>query len=208
MATSLKEKNRPWLGLVVLANVAGYLAALSNDLSVKGWLDILASAQELAPPLFVSILTGIINAQLNDINKARLVFWRYRNPLPGCRAFSKYMSSDPRIDRDGLKNHQDPLPVQPDEQNALWFRWYRECQAEAGVEQVHRAYLFTRDYAAISFLLVFGLGALALWQIRNLSVLCAYGLVLLAQYFMVRRAAYNHGTRFVTTVLAYKASRD
>lgn len=206
MDVSLKDKNRPLLAFVVLANVAVYLAALNKGFSVESWIETLTSIQKLAPVLFVSILTGIINAQIDHNNKARLVFWNWLHPLPGSRAFTKYASMDSRIDRDALQQHQDPLPTEPDKQNALWFKWYREFQNEPGVKQVHREYLFTRDYTGISFLLILGLGPLALWQMESVKIVAIYVTILVVQYLLVRRAAHNHGVRFVASVLAYKAS--
>ena len=208
METSLKDKNRPWLALVILANLVVYLAVLNRDFAVESWVELLTSAQKLAPLFLISILTGIINAQTSDNNKARLVFWKWSHPLPGSCAFTEYVSMDSRIDSDSLRNHQGPLPTEPEKQNALWFKWYREFRNELGILQVHREYLFTRDYANISFLVILGLGPLALWQMEGIKVVGTYLIILLAQYLLVRRAARNHGIRFVTSVLAYKASSN
>ena len=208
MELSLKDKNRSLLALVVLANIAIYLAALNEWFSIDNWLETLTSIQKLVPVLLISIFTGVINAQIDHKNKARLVFWRWSHPLPGSRAFTEYAKTDSRINADALRKHQEPLPTEPDEQNALWFKWYREFQNEPGVKQVHREYLFTRDWAGISFLIILLLGPLALWQMESIRVAVIYLAVLLAQYLLVRRAARNHGIRFVASVIAYKASSD
>ncbi len=179
---------------------------LNEGFVVKTWVETFTSIKVLAPILLMSILTDIINAQIDPNNKARLVFWKWSHPLPGCRAFTEYTSADPRINRDALQKYEDPLPTEPDKQNALWFKWYRELQDEPGVRQVHQKYLFMRDYAGILFLLFFFLGPLALWQMRSVKVAGIYLGILIAQYILVRWAAHNHGVRFVTSVLAYKAS--
>ena len=208
METTLKGKNKAWLAFVVFVNITGYLVLLHNGFAVEGWTEILASTQKLFPLFLIFILTGILNAQTSHNNKARLVFWKWLHPLPGSRAFTEYASMDARIDSDALQNHQNPLPTEPEKQNALWFKWYREFQTEPGILQVHREYLFTRDYACIAFLILFGLGPLAFWQMESVMVAGAYSIALLAQYLLVRRAARNHGVRFVTSVLAYKASSN
>ena len=207
MKPSLNDKNRSRLVLVVLVNVAVYIAVLSKGFAVEEWVDVLPGVPRLVPALLVSILTGIINAQVDSNNKARLVFWKWRHPLPGSRAFTEYANTDSRIDSDTLKKHQDPLPTNPRKQNALWFKWYQECQDEPSILQVHREYLFTRDYAAISFLLLLGFGSLALWQTESINVAVTYISILAVQYLLVRRAASNHGVRFVTSVMANKTSR-
>ena len=176
---------------------------------IKSWVETFTSIKEQTPILLImSILAGVINAQIDPNNKARLVFWKWSHPLPGCCAFTKYASADPRINRDALHKYEGPLPTEPDKQNALWFKWYREFQDEPGIKQVHQEYLFTRDYAGISFLLIFFFGSLALWQMRSVKVTGIYLAALIAQYVLVRWAARNHGVRFVTSVLAYKTSSD
>ena len=123
------------------------------------------------------------------------------------RAFTEYMHTDSRIDVTALQQYMDPLPTEPGTQNALWYRWYREVEEDTRIRQVHREYLFTRDYAGIAALLAGSLGPLSFWQLESMTIAGFYGVALLAQYLVVRRAAYNHGVRFVTTVLASKASK-
>ena len=84
------------LALVVLANISVYVAILNRGFAVDGWIKTLTNIQELVPVLLVSVFTGIINAQIGHNNKARLVFWKWSHPLPGSRAFTKYVNTDPR----------------------------------------------------------------------------------------------------------------
>ena len=206
MGRSLKGINLPWLGFVLLANVTFYVTCLNKTWSVEGWIETLTTAQDVTPALLISVLTGIINAQISPKTKARLVFWRWSHPLPGSRAFSVHAHTDPRIDTDALIQQHGPLPTDPDKQNKLWFRMYQECQERTAVKQVHGEYLFSRDWAVISVLLLVVLGPAALLQMPSPSRVLVYIAVLLAQYFLVRWAAVNHGVRFVTSVLAHKAS--
>ena len=57
----------------------------------------------------VTIISNLISPQL----KAALVFWRWPNPLPGHRAFSQYLATDPRIDPHRLRAKIGDLPSDP-----------------------------------------------------------------------------------------------
>ena len=197
MQLSLKDQNRPGLVIVVLANIALYLAILNRGFALESWIETLTSIQDLGPVLLVSAITGVLNAQIDHNNKARFVFWRWSHPLPGSRAFTKYASADARIDANALKKYQNPLPTDPNGQNKLWFKWYREFQEEPGIKQVHREYLFTRDWASLSFLMIVFLGPLATWQMPSIKVAAVYIAILIAQYLLVSRAARNHGERLM-----------
>ena len=206
MSFALKDINRPLLVFVVMVNASIYLAVLHKGFSIDNWSETLIYIQEITPVLLVSIFTGIFNAQINDNDKARLVFWRWSHPLPGNRAFTEYAHKDARIDLEVLKKHQDPLPTEPGKQNSLWYKWCEECQSELRINQVHREYLFTRDYTGISFMFILTLGPLATWQMESIKFAGLYTIFLLAQYLFVRRAACTHGIQFVKSVLAYKSS--
>jgi hypothetical protein len=77
-----------------------------------------------------------------------------------------------------------PLPTEPRAQNALWYRLYKTIADHPAVLQVHRKYLFTRDYAVASFLLLITLGPAGFWTIPSLSTaMCYFGLLVL-QYVL------------------------
>ena len=99
-----------------------------------------------------------------------------------------------------------PFPSDPRKQNALWYKLYKSVENDNGVGDAHRQFLFTRDYTSIAFLLFLTAGPLGLWLIPSTTTALIYLSILLLQYLLARQAAQNHGTRFVTTVLALKAS--
>ena len=212
MEKSLKEQNRGPLILVTAANVTGYLAVLGGDWTLAGVARELASIQAMIPASLLAtaagIAVGIANALVNDHSKAQLVFWRWSHPLPGSRAFSKHMHEDDRVDEDALRRHKDPLPTDPAQQNKLWYRWYRDVETDTRIRQVHGQYLFTRDYAGIAVLLALALGPLSFWQLESMRIAGVYCAFLVVQYLLARRAARNHGIRFVTSVLATKGGSD
>ena len=195
------------LVLVVIANAALYYAILTSTYDAASVSNLLADYESYIPGGLIALIVGILNSQLGHAAKARLVFWRWQHPLPGSFAFTNIMPTDSRIDPNSLLAFANPLPEQPDEQNRLWFKWYREFQEEASIKQVHREYLLTRDWTGLAFLFLLLLVPLSLWQMD----LTGSGILagsLMAQYLLVRRSAKNHGERFVASVLANKSASN
>lgn len=207
MEKALKDRNRISLLAVMVANaVAFYIAFHAHSILTK---DIALLAKEWTAFIsagFVLVLTSVFNALLSPHAKARLVFWRWRYPLPGCRAFTKYVSEDSRINIRKLEQKIGQFPTDPHEQNTLWYSLYKTVSAESSIEQSHRDYLFTRDYAAISFILMIVSGAIGLWYISPWKISLSYAALLVVQYLIVRIAARNHGIALVKNVLAVKAA--
>lgn len=205
MALSLKDINRPGLVLVVVANLAIYTAFLAPTLGIGSIVVLLGDYENLLPGAVVALVVGILNSQLSHESKARLVFWRWTHPLPGSYAFSRVAKQDTRIDTDALETAYGPLPTEPAQQNRQWFKWYREYQNEVVISQVHREYLFARDWTGLAVLLALGLTPLAVWQMSG-SRAWMFAALLVLQYLLVRRSAKNHGERFVASVLANKSA--
>lgn len=205
MALSLKDINRPGLVLVVIANLALYVALLAPKLDFDSIVVLFKDYESLLPGAFVALVVGVLNSQLSHETKARLVFWRWNHPLPGSYAFTEVATKDTRIDPEALEQTFGTLPTDPAQQNRLWFKWYREFQDEVGISQVHREYLFTRDWAGLAVLLAIALTPLAFWQMTDPRA-WLFTAVLVAQYLLVRRSAKNHGERFVASVLANKSA--
>lgn len=206
---ALKDENRLPILLVFLINLAVLVLAIKTNSALVGGVDVLVKEwQSLIPAGLGVVISGILNEQLDEKTKARLVFWRWADPLPGGDAFTVHMLADPRIDVDALKKKFGPFPETRREQNARWYGMYRSIENDPSVVQAHRNYLFARDYAGISVLLIVVFGSIGFWQIPSLRTAALYLLALIVQYLVVRQAAKNNGIRFVTTVLALKAARD
>jgi len=77
---------------------------------------------------------------------------------------------------------------------------------DSAVKQVHKSYLFTRDYSVFAVMLLLVLGPLAFFQFQSSTIALIYVGVLLLQFGLAVRAARVHGCRFVTTVLARKSA--
>lgn len=206
---SLKEQNRWQLWLVVAFNALFfYGVAQANAIKVEGLRAMFTDAGKLLPVGFAVIISTVLNGLISADNKARLVFLRWRDALPGHRAFSEYAMSDPRIDLAALtKLHGSALPVDPKEQNRVWYRMYKTVEKEPAVHQVHRDFLLLRDYTGLCVLFIAFCGAAGLYAIPSTKVRLFYFALLILQYVVVRQAASNYGIRFVTTVLALKAAK-
>jgi hypothetical protein len=205
---SLKEQNRWHLYLVIAANLLFlYGVVQANAIRVDGLRAVFTNAGNLLPVAFAVLISTVLNGQLSDQTKARLIFLRWRNALPGHRAFSEYAISDPRIDLGALsKLHGSAFPTDPVEQNRAWYRMYKAVEKEPAVEQVHRDFLLLRDYTGLSILFFLFCGAAGLYAIPSTKIGLLYVGILALQYLVVRHAASNYGIHFVTTVLAQKAA--
>ena len=204
---SLKSDNKLHLIGVIAGNIAiFYVAIQSNWIIATDWVILGQQLGKILPAGLVLVLVGIINSQLSPESKTRIVFMRWTNSLPGCEAFSRYAGSDPRIDIKSLMEKYGPLPAAPQEQNALWYKLYKSVETDPAVLQVHREFLFSRDYTCLALMMFIVLGTAVLVQAPSMTTGSLYITLLFAQFILARRAARNHGRRFVATVLAIKAS--
>ncbi|MGD0154722.1 MAG: hypothetical protein ABSB50_01400 [Terracidiphilus sp.] len=201
----LKGKNAALLWSFIGANLAVFLSLIvSKQLSSSSvehfWESVTTKDGIIAAtmPILAIVLSGV----LSDTGKARLVFWRWRDPLPGSRAFTELAGTDPRIDLSTLKRKLGEFPKDPGAQNALWYRLSRKHKATRIVWESHKVYLLTRDLATISAALAvlfsIGIGAASVsWKVA-----LPYFGALALQYTLVASAARNYGKRFVLNVLS------
>jgi hypothetical protein len=201
----LKSKNMPVVVIFIAWCVAVYIGFLSYPAGV--FEKLMAAFKEqhakdsivtVLSPILILILTGIISSG----NKARLVFWRIDNALPGHRAFSKLAPGDPRIDMQKLiKKMGDALPEDPKEQNSKWYSIYKQYADSVIVLPAHKNFLLARDLCSIALLFaVFGPCGLIFSQPSVTGVL-VYSLLMFMHYVVLAIVARNHGNRFVCNVL-------
>ncbi len=201
----LKSRNIWWLRVFIGVNLAAFLSVAVGqkltEASILHFWQHLSTKDGLFALCF-PLATIVLNGFLGDLSKARLVFWRWRDPLPGYRAFSTIMHADPRIDVTRLESRLGTFPSEPKEQNATWYRLYKLHIDKLTVLEAHRAFLLTRDMSGLAavFAVCFTLGvsmSVAGWKLTAL-----YSALLLAQYLVVATSARNYGSRFVANVLA------
>jgi hypothetical protein len=206
---SLKDCNRWPLWLTITVNFSIFYAVAQTDaIEVEGLKGLMTGVSNLLPVGIALIVTSILNGLLDANMKARLVFLRWRHALPGHRAFTKYAVTDPRVDIGRLRPALgQKLPDTPEDQNRIWYRIYKEMEKEPAVADVHRDFLFARDYTAFALLFLIGFGVASFFLVESRNVALVYAAGLLAQFLLVRQAAATHGVRFVTTVLARKSAQ-
>lgn len=209
MAKSLKEQNRWQLWIIIAANTLLLYAVVQTDaFGLDSFRSVLSDPEKLVPMGLAVVIATVLNGVLSADAKERLVFLRWKNALPGHRAFSRYAKSDPRIDLVALrKTLGAEFPVNPVEQNRVWYRIFKTVEEEPAVSQVHRDFLLLRDYTGLSVLFIIFYGAVGLYTIASAKTLVLYLLALIIQYFVVRQAASQYGVRMVKTVLAQKAAK-
>jgi hypothetical protein len=205
---SLKDQNRWHLWLLIAVNAAAFYAALNfGDFESSGFRALVDSAAQLLSVGLATVVTTVANGLLSADMKARLVFLRWHHALPANRAFSRYAHRDPRIDQARLAQLIDmkSLPS-PEAENAAWYRLFKEVHNDPSVQHVHREFLLLRDYAGLAALFLIAFGTVALFTVHPPRVMAIYCGLLLAQFVVVRHSAATYGIRFVTAVLALKAS--
>lgn len=200
----LKKANTSTLVVFLVWNVALFLVA-NNGLSTfwetigKRIADLKAedSLFSFLTPLVLAVGCGLLPASW----KATLVFWRLKNPLPGCRAFSELAKKDPRIDESLLDRQVDKILLSPREENAVWYKWYKAVQNQITVQEAHRQFLLNRDLTGIAFLF-FVFGSIALFPAGSTVFnICVYAVITMMQFVVFSLVARNHGNRFVCNVM-------
>jgi hypothetical protein len=204
LATSLKEQNRWQIWFIIAVNsLFLYGVVEANAIQIDGLRSIFTDASKLVPFGLAVVIATVLNGLLPADAKARLVFLRWRNTLPGHRAFTRYMTADPRIDPTAVQRAVGgPLPVDPAEQNQVWYRLYKTVENDPAIAQVHRDFLLTRDYTALAVLFLIFYGSAGYYSIPSPKIATIYAVLLLIQCIAVRQAAFHYGIRFVTSVLA------
>lgn len=215
MPRSLKEQNAWLLRTALVIHALAFLFVTSPLAAPPGFGDSfsLERLHAMLLPGSISVgvialarlvLLGLVPPDLRD----RMIFWRWRHPLPGSRAFSEIGPADTRVDMEALRDRLAPLPSDPDRQNSLFYSLYKAHSETVGVLDAHKSYLATRDIATINLLMFVLLPPLAYWSTHDGLRTAIYAALLLVAYLLFSKAAQIYGLRFVQNVLATAAPRD
>lgn len=156
--------------------------------------------------LLFSLLAFILSGLLSSDNKARLVYWKIKNPYPSFKSFTELADEDNRINKSILKDKYGELPTEPKDQHDLWYRIFKKDQFDPMIFDSHRTALIFRDLTSISFLLLILSPIVIFITIFVLKVqfnyLWLYVVWLVFQYLILSKSAKDRGKRFVCNVLA------
>jgi hypothetical protein len=212
MTGSLKQQNAWLLRTALIVHAAAFLYVAFEPL-VTARINEGGSLEQLEHMLVPGsislgiiaiarlVLLGLVPSQLRD----RLVHWRWHDPLPGSRAFSRIGPADARVDMAALAARYGPLPSGSREQGSLFYSIYKAHADSVGVLDAHKSYLAARDIATINLLVFFLLPPLAYWATHDFIRTAVYAALLLAAYLAFCIAAQVYGTRLVENVLATAA---
>lgn len=201
---TLHTRNLPLITAFVILNYIAF--AYVNDLPWQFFKEVKISNEVLIfqnPLIAVGIhLSILILCFVIPVNiKNVIIFWRFKNPLPGCRVFTDLICKDHRIDIKELENKYGKLPIESREQNTLWYKIYKERQNEEIILSSHGKWLLFREITTIALIFIILLSPMSLLISFDKSS-TIYLMLLIAQYLILRQATVNAAERFTCNVLA------
>lgn len=206
---SLKAENGKAIWLLVSADFVVIVLALTGFAFTQASLSELAQSALVRGLLFAAV-GPLIAVFLNDLlpsnTKASIVFWRFKDALPGHRAFSEHAESDPRIDMAVLKKKIGEFPQSPRDQNTCWYRLYQKHQSNVIIKDSHKRFLLFRDSCSLTLLIIAIAGIASTMSRVSLGVQALLLGGLAVQFFWLTLSARNTGIRLVQNVLALESA--
>lgn len=203
---SLKSLNMKWLILLAVTDMLVILFFIAPELLKGTSLTQVNIGRMLVTTIMPVAVLLTVNVLSHNV-KSTLVYWKPLGVLPGAEAFTKYGPADPRIDMAALKKNAGTLPVNPAEQNAKWYKLYKQVSNEPEVAEAHKLFLMYRDMSVMSLALVTFV-PIALLAVGSASPAPGLSALLFAlQYLITALSARWSGIRFVCNVLAIHSAR-
>lgn len=202
--TPIIESNKKWIVSFLIFDFLflGYLAFPERNIDLLLTHHIM-KATTILLPLPAWLLSTLLPSNIKEI----LVFWRIKDPLPGSQAFTIHAPADNRINLDKLEEKIGKFPKCKKEQNALWYKLYRQVRSDISVISSHKSYLLFREICAISAILTFVVPAFLYFSNENCSTILISFFIFAIQYILTSIGAKNSGIRFVRNVLAVYSSQ-
>ena len=201
---TLKTKNTPYL--VAFIALAYVVFALVNkfDWNFVQTIEIGKEGVKFKNPLF-SLLFYFVALILTYLFpsdwKHKIIYLRWKHPLPGSRVFSELLDKDERISRKELIDKYGNLPSSPQEQNELWYKIYKEKQNDEIVLNSHGHWLLFRDLFSI-FIIVAVPSVVFTFLNSGIKSGIIYAIFCFVVVVVLWIAARNAGERFACNVLA------
>jgi hypothetical protein len=207
MNISLKTQNLPLIGLYIIFNIAIFLTLLNTgNIDIQG-IQAYYEKLNLKDGLFFSVLVLLIiilSGMVSNKVKEVVVFWKFENRLPGCRAFSQYAKEDSRIDLKELKSKFGKIPISHSKQNKYWYKIFKTLNNKS-IDNTHKDFLLCRELVVITiemFLLIIPI----FWYYSFVIGISYFGF-LIFEYLIVRYCAKNTAERLVVNTLALASSK-
>lgn len=194
-----------YLWIFILLNFCVFLSIdLGKNINFNNISEIYKSliVKDSIVPVASTIVTFILNGLLTSDFKYILVFWRIKDPLPGCRIFTELIDKDYRIDKNVLIKKYGTLPIKPKEQNKLWYKIYKQNEFDPMIFDSQRSFLLSRDLTGLSFLFLIIYTITILVSGVKFSIALAYIGFLLIQYMVLALVCRHYGTRFSLNAIA------
>ena len=203
---NLNKQNLPLVVLMLVLCAALIMPDESLSLLDKLSLDTIIKKYPL--PLGTFIIAAMICQHImpNSMKHA-ITYWRISDPLPGCRAFSKYAEMDHRINVEKLQRLTGPCPRSPREQNTKWYELYQQVENHPAVISSNKSHLLFRDLSVASFLSsVIATILMTSSIIKNPHPWISIFMIV-AIYIITSICAQNASIKFVQTVMAVISSK-
>jgi hypothetical protein len=206
MKISLKTQNLTLIGLYIIFNVSIFLTIYNTGaIDIKS-IKLYFAELRVEDGIFFSMLSLIIiivGGMFSNKYKEIIVFWKLKDRLPGCEAFSKYIYEDDRIDIDKLKAVLGELPTEPKKQNSKWYDLFKSIN-DHSINKTHKDFLLCRELSVMT-LLMFLLSIPIFYKYEAIGLY--YLLFVGLEYIVIRNCAKNTAQRLVVNTLALVSSK-
>ena len=207
MKITLKTKNMPLIGLYIIFNMAIFLTIYNTGVVSIENIKLYFSELKVKDGILFTMLSLIIivvGGMFSSKTKEIIVFWKLKDRLPGCEAFSKYIYNDSRINIKELKKKIGKFPIKPEKQNSKWYMIFKSFQDNT-IDKIHQDSLLCRELSVITLLML--LFVVPIYFKYNLIAFYYLGF-LLFEYLTVRFCAKNTAERLVVNTLALWSVRN
>ena len=200
----LKSGNKGALRAFATVNVAVFWAVIVSgaDFSTVAAITDSISTKDSFVGMFAPIAVFLLNGWLSADMKARIVYLRWRDPLPGSRAFSIHLRREPRADPARLADRWGQFPTGATDQNRLWYRMFKSIETKLEIHEAHRDSLLSRDLAGFAFLFVILFVPGIAFGAAESTTKSVYAATLVGQCVAAIVAARSYGVRLVRATLA------
>lgn len=207
MKLTLKTQNLPLIAVYITLNIAIFLTLLNigsiETQSIQGYYEKLSLKDGVFFGVLI-LLVIVFSGMVSNKVKEMVVFWKTKDRLPGCRAFSQYAKEDSRIDLKVLKAKFGKIPTSPSEQNKHWYKIFKTLN-DNSINSTHKDSLLCRELSVMT--LEMFLLTIPIFLFYGAVIGFSYFVFIVVEYLMVRYCAKNSAERLVVNTLALASAK-